>query len=322
MKILVLLVTVVGILFVSREVRSQGASTEPPEFPVLKGEYFGQRKPGLKAEPFALLMLSSRHGHYIRDVTFSPGGDEAYWAVIDIEDEYKRWVVGSRIENGVWTSPRIAAFSDKRYYDDVPCLSPSGEMLFFLSRRPIEAGGEMSKENIWYMNRVGEIWSDPMPLPGAVNSAFELHQQVSLDLEDRLYFAGKGADGYGSLDIHCSSFVDGEYPSPVNLGPTINGPEGEYAPSISPDGSYLIFTRNLDEGWSLFISFKTGDESWTSPTDLRETLTEFDNMNLSGSFVTYDGRYLIFFEERDEATTPYWVETSFIEGLRDKALQQ
>jgi len=312
MKILVLIVTFVGILFVSSEVRSQE----------LTGEYFGQRKPGPEAEPFALSMLSSSQELHIRDVTFSPGGDEAYWTVIDIEDDYKRWIVGSRIENGVWTKPRIASFSDKSYYDDVPCLSPNGRSLFFVSGRPIEKGGKVIKENIWYMNRGGEIWSDPMPLPAAVNSAYEIHQQVSLDLEDRLYFGGEGADGYGSLDIHCSRFVDGEYQPPVNLGQVINGPEAEYAPVISSDGTYLIFTRNLEEGWSLFISFETEDESWTSPTDLREILTEFDNMNLSGSLVTYDGRYLIFFEERDEATTPYWVETSFIEGLRDKALRQ
>jgi hypothetical protein len=317
MKILVLLITIAGILFVSRD----APPTEPAEFPVLTGKYFGQQKPGPKAEPFALLMLSARHDHYVRDVTFSPDGDEAYWTVIDIEDEYKRWVVGSRIENGAWTRPRIAAFSNKSYYDDVPCLSPSSRTLFFLSWRPIEEGGKLSKENIWYINREGESWSDPIPLPEAVNSACQIHQQISLDLEDRLYFGGECADGYGNLDIHYSKFVDGEYQPPVNLGPMINGPEGEYAPTISPDGSYLIFTRNLEEGWTLFISFKTQDESWTSPTDLRENLTGFDSMNLSGSFITVDDKYLIFFEERDQTSTPYWIETSFIEDLRGKALR-
>jgi hypothetical protein len=68
MKTLLLLVTAVGILFVSSEVRSQE----------LTGEYFGQRKPGPEAEPFALSMLSSSQELHIRDVTFSPGGDQAY----------------------------------------------------------------------------------------------------------------------------------------------------------------------------------------------------------------------------------------------------
>jgi hypothetical protein len=179
----------------------------------------------------------------------------------------------------------------------------------------------MIKENIWYMNRVGEIWSDPMPLPAAVNSAYEIHQQVSLDLEDRLYFGGEGADGHGSLDICCSIFVDGEYQPPVNLGPVINGPEAEYGPVISSDGTYLIFTRNLEEGWSLFISFKAGNDTWTSPTDLREHITGFESSNLSGAFVTGDGRYLIFFGETDPANIPYWIETSFIDDLRKKTLQ-
>ena len=106
----------------------------------------------------------------------------------------------------------------------------------------------------------------------------------------------------------------------MNLGPVINGPEGDYAPTVSPDGSYLVFTRNVDDGWSLLISFRTPDGAWTSPTDLRGRLPGIEGMNLGNSFVTADGGYLVFFGEWEETCIPHWIDTSFVEALRDAAL--
>lgn len=277
---------------------------------------------GAEAQPFALDMLASRPDNYVRAITFSPGGDEAYWPVIDTTDKYKRWIVHSRIENGVWTEPQIASFSNKDFYDDVPCVSPSGEKIFFISGRPVEEGGKVEKERIWHMSLNGENWSDPVPLPESINTEFTIHQQVSLDKDDNLYFGGEGAGGHGSLDICYSEFRDGKYQEPVNLGPVINCEEGDYAPCVSPDGSYLIFTRNIDEGWTLMISFRDRVGSWTVPTDLRGIVDGFDGMNLSGSCLTPDSKHLIFFGERDDGdNAPYWIDTSFIEDGRIKALK-
>jgi hypothetical protein len=292
----------------------------PKSIPALKGEYLGQSKPGPRAAPFAVPVLAARPEHYIRAITFSADGREAYWPVIDTQDDFRRWIVFAAIDNGKWTQPRTAPFSDKSYYDDVPCLAPDGEKLFFLSGRPLEKGGKIDKERIWYLTRDGGSWSDPVPLPRRVNDAYSIHQQISIDSENNLYFGGEGTDGFGSLDIYFSRCIDAEYQTPVNLGPEINGPEGEYAPTVAPDGSYLIFTRNLDDGWSLFISFRTPDGAWTPPTDLKAHLLEKNSSNLSGSFVTGDGEYLVFFGEGEQTSSPYWIDTSFIEALRAKAL--
>lgn len=295
-----------------------GASDSPPEFPEMENEYFGQSSAGGKAIPFALPMLASRHDHYIRSITFSPGGKEAYWPVIDLMDSYNRWIVGSRIENGRWVRPAIAPFSKKGYDDDVPCISPDGRKLLFISRRPLKEGDGAGKENIWAMSRTGDSWSEPAALPGSINSSFTLHQQLSLDKENSLYFAGEGSGGYGSLDIYFSRFKGGEYQQPINLGPMINSPEGDYAPCISPDGSCLIFTRNLEEGWTLMVSFRGREGAWTPPSDIRESLEGFEKVNLGGSYITPDVRHLIFFPESDNEITPYWIDMLFIEDLRAK----
>jgi Tol biopolymer transport system component len=297
-------------------------TTDSSTLPEMKGEYFGQPKPGPKVEPFALPLLASRHDHYISSITFSPDGTEAYWPIVDLRNNYSRWIVSSRMEKGIWTQPRMAAFSISGYDDDVPCLSPSGTKLLFISRRPLRKGDSAGKENIWGMDREGENWSDPIPLSEAVNSSYTIHQQMSLDQENNLYFGGEGAEGYGSLDIYLSRYSDGKYQKPKNLGPVINGPEGEYAPFTSPDGSYLIFTKNLESGWTLFITFKDGDESWTQPVDLKESIEGVEGLDLSCAFITRDGQNLIFFAETESKITPYWIDTNLIEMLRTKASKQ
>jgi len=297
------------------------ALAAPPIFPEMKGEYFGQLKPGPKVEPFALPMLASRHDRYISAVTFSPDGTEAYWPVVDLGD-YSRWIVTSRMHEGSWTEPRTASFSSREYGDDVPCLSPSGNKLLFISGRPLGNGDATGKANIWGMDREGDDWSDPDPLSGAVNSSYNVHQRMSLDQENNLYFGGEGTDGHGSLDIYLSKYSHGEYQKPENLGPVINGSDGDYAPFISPDGSYLIFTKNLEDRWTIFIVFKDGNEFWTRPVDLKEHLEGLEGLDLSCAFVTRDGKHLIFFGEKDSRIAPYWTDISLIEKLRPRAARR
>ncbi len=299
---------------------SRGASTAPSRFPEMRGAYFGQPKPGPRAEPFAIPMLTTRHNHYVRAVTFSPDGKEAYWPVIDLQDDLRRWIVTTRVESGVWARPRVAEFSERAFYDDVPSISPGGNKLFFLSSRPIGDEDAANRENIWFVTRDGENWSEPTPLPDAVNSLGTIHQRISLDREDNLYFSCEGRNGFGSLDIYFSRYANSQYQQPVNLGHVVNGSDAEYAPFISPGGDYLIFTRNVEDGWTIFISFVTSDGSWTPPTDLGRSIQGVEGMDLDGSFVTQDGESLIFFGERDETAIPYWIDASFIEDLRAEAL--
>ncbi|MDO8952783.1 MAG: ankyrin repeat domain-containing protein, partial [Draconibacterium sp.] len=261
---------------------SIGADKDPQKFPILRNAYFGQKKPGSIAKPFALPMLANRHNYAVRSITFTPDGKEAYWPIIDRQDGYTRWIVGSRIEKGVWTIPQIAPFSKKGFEDDVPCITPNGKHLLFISGRPIEPDNKTYKENIWIMNRVGDHWSDPVPLPETINSLTNIHQQLSVDIYGNLYFSCESPGGLGSLDIYMSKYVNGEFTQPVNLGQVINGTEGEYAPFISPDASYLIFTRNIQNGWTLYISFREQEDGWTTPIDISGNFKGLNKMNVSG----------------------------------------
>jgi ankyrin repeat protein len=299
----------------------KGADRSGPKFPVLAGEYFGQKAPGRTAEQFAVGIVAARYRHH-SPVVFTPDGREAYWAVLDYGKKRQRVILESTVEKGRWTPPRLASFVRPGLEDDAPAISPDGRKFFFTSYRPIQTGGKIEKENIWVRDRIDGGWSEPRPLPPVVNSVENIHQRVSVDLEGNLYFSAEGKDSRGSLDIYVSKVENGSYQNPVNLGVSINSPAVEYTPFIAPDGSYLLFSRYNPKGWTLFLSYRTKDGSWTSARDLSGLIPSPFEMNLDCPSVTRDGKYLFFsgsFEGAiDGNDKPFWVDASLIERLRPK----
>lgn len=59
-----------------------------------------------------------------------------------------------------------------------------------------------------------------------------------------LIFNSSRSGGAGRSDLWMSvRGVDGRWGEPVNLGPSVNGPEVEFCPQLSPDGRFLFFSR-------------------------------------------------------------------------------
>jgi ankyrin repeat protein len=206
-----------------------GGTSEPQRFPVLQGPYLGQQPPGNEMKRFAPGIVESDHS----SVCTSPDGNEMYWSSGPN-------IMVTRIVNGKWIKPEVASFSGQgtgEFYDDVPFISPDNKKLFFTSRR---AMGIMSnKENIWYVERLPDGWSEPKSIENVVN-AFILHWQISIAKSGTLYFGGISSDGYGGGDIYCSGFVDGAYTKPINPGSPINDADPEIQPYIAPDESYIL----------------------------------------------------------------------------------
>jgi len=97
-----------------------------------------------------------------------------------------------------------------------------------------------------------------------------------------------------------SRWVDGKYTQPENLGDSINTPDNEYEPYISPDESYLIFMATYPNGLGnadLYISHRV-DGVWSKakklPEPINSSATEW------GAKVTRDGKYLFFGSSRNK----------------------
>ncbi|MFC2136251.1 hypothetical protein ACFLTH_16665 [Bacteroidota bacterium] len=258
----------------------------------ITGEYLGQTPPGRELIQFAPEFVPQ--GSHA-SVTVSPDGQEIYWTS-------NTSIIVTKLLNERWTTPEVVSFSGqgtRNFYDDVPVISPDNTKLFFSSWRQL---GSSTKENIWYVERTQTGWGEPIPVSDNVNNIY-FYWQISVSNSGTLYFSGLSPNTYGEYDIYYSTFVNGEYTTPVNMGPVINGQYGESCPFIDPNESYILFSKIIaGRSTGIYISFKSQDGEWLVPQKL-----EALNNNIV-SFVSRDGRYIF--------THNYWISAEIIENLR------
>ena len=289
---------------------SKGASRAIPKFPVLKGDYLGQDKPGDTPLMFAPGIVSG-HGfdNEHSPAVFSPDGKEVYWT-----KKFRGPILYMKQERGVWTAPQSAPFCSE-YGDGEPIFSPDGNKLFFLSFRPIHPDGPTDKENMWVTERRPDGWSEPKPVSPLIN-ACDLHWLFSIASNGTIYFASPREGGFGANDIYRSRYVNEEYQEPENLGEVINTSGIDHTPFIAPDESYLIFVSRgrsaSSRDFQFYISYTNADGSWQKPIDLGK---EIDSLG-SGlcPAITPEGKYMFFIGRGDI----YWIDASFIDKLRPK----
>jgi len=300
-----------GMESVASFLAAKGADASGLKFPVLEGDYLGQKPPAGKAELFAPGIISSIWGLHSTAV-FSPDGREVYWApMVTFPGELYPaggLLMMKRID-GRWTAPAWAPFSGPDVNDDVPFFSADGRRIYFISTRPLPGESAGGRERIWSADRTAAGWSEPRPLDPAVNE-HDMHWAFSLDRRGDLYFGGQAADSRGGDDIYLARFSNGAYEKPVNLGAPVNSAAGENTPFIAPDGSYLVFSRAFD----LWVSFRGGDGAWSEPVKLGPEVNS-PEIELC-PMITADGKYLFFLSARDGDNHAYWVEAPAVTRLR------
>lgn len=293
--------------------KAADADESPVRFPELGGAYAGQRKSGPEPEIFALDFVSMQEQEHCC-VTFTPDGSAAFWSVsfvISDQGYTDGGIMSTRLENGRWTPPELAFFSQGlELDDDAPFCTSDGKRIYFLSRRPLQPGRGLGKENVWFVEKSDGGWGEPQPLGRAVN-AKDVHWQISVSNDYTLCFHS-GQDG-----ICCSRYVDGEYAEPVPLtnpaGDNFNGG----CPFIAADESYIIFTDRREGGLGsddLYITFKDREGNWTRPVIMGPEI------NSSGSercpIVSHDGQYLFFLSSRQGSVDVFWAGAGVIDRLK------
>jgi Tol biopolymer transport system component len=271
-------------------------STTNADF-LTEGTYFGEEPPGVEPVKFGVGFLN---GHYHSSPVFSPDGRNVWWA-----GEYgSATIYYSEVIDGDWLEPEIVEFSEKiNSYRD-PFISPDGLRLYFISPSALPGETSSGKENIWMMEKDGDEWKVPQPLPDVINR-YSLHWTISVANNYNLYFA---ANDRGKSDIYISEYRNGEYQEPYMLDEIISSDVIEFTPNIAPDESYLLFSRLEDRNSNpyLFITYAT-ESGWSEPQKV-------ENIPYCISpIITPDRKYVIFM---GSPTSIYWRDTSFVEELR------
>jgi len=277
------------------------------DFPILTGPYLGQRPPGLMPEVFAPGVVS-REGHQTK-LFFSSDCTEAIYNETDPVNNRNHFI-WMRCIRGVWSEPVIIPFSTE-YINNEPCLSPDGNMLFFVSNRPALPGGEAEKTpDIWMSERIEDGWGEPLRLGPAVNAP-EVEVQPSFSSDGKLYFMRQSG---GRRQLLCSSFQDGQFLEPISIGGNLS-PDQVSGPCISPDNRVLILHSKMEGGfgnWDLYASFRDASGNWGKLINLGNKINTKESEG--NATFSHDGKYLFFTRNADI----FWVSSRVIEELIPK----
>jgi len=150
-----------------------------------------------------------------------------------------------------------------------PALTVDNSQLYFTRmRKADEFSKTMSKfeEDFYISYKENGIWSKARPLGPPLNTHYnEGVQSISPDGRTIIFTACNKDDSFGSCDLYISEKIGGKWQKPQNIGSNINSKAWESQPTVSSDGSLLIFTRRnqgKEEKYNLWYSKKDENGEW------------------------------------------------------------
>jgi Tol biopolymer transport system component len=187
-------------------------------------------------------------------------------------------------------------------FDDyMPNSDPTGRTLYFTSKRKggtadDESSAAEGDEDVYQINLADGKWSDPVLLPRPINSEHnEGASTFSADGQTVVYTACDREEGVGGCDLYIMTLDGAQWSQPKNLGDVVNSKEWDSQPTISSDGSRVIFSSERSGGYGggdLFMTEKNVFGEWGPPQNLGGIVnTPFSDMS---PYLSPNGKTLYF----------------------------
>jgi hypothetical protein len=161
--------------------------------------------------------------------------------------------------------PELIEFSDPRYSDSDPQISPDGRTLWFVSDRPVDGERARSGLNIWRSDLVEGRWAAPRPITLANSVGVELGPEVH---SGNLTFNSIRPGGAGGLDIWSMPLAGDVSPQPLPAPINSKANEGDF--TLSKNGRVALFWSDRGGGaggGDIWLSVKRAD-GWGDPVNL------------------------------------------------------
>jgi outer membrane protein OmpA-like peptidoglycan-associated protein len=247
------------------------------------------------AEYYPTLTVNGKELMFTRALPFGSSIQEDFFTSLNRENKWS-------------TATPMPEHVNTEHNEGAPTISADGRSLIFVACID-ETGtyGEQRKGkgscDLFFTQKIGTRWSNPVNLPGDVNS-YHWETQPSLSADGKtLYFVrglrGKGADQRNS-DIYVSKLSEqGKWGAAERLSDVINTPFAEESVCIHPDGRTLYFASRGHAGMGgsdIFMSQMDNQGNWSRPKNLGYPInTRFDENSL---IVSAEGNLAFFASDR------------------------
>ncbi len=247
------------------------------------------------AEYYPTLTVNGKELMFTRALPFGSTIQEDFFTSLNRENKWS-------------TATPMPEHVNTEHNEGAPTISADGRSLIFVACID-ETGtyGEQRKGkgscDLFFTQKIGTRWSNPVNLPGDVNS-YHWETQPSLSADGKtLYFVrglrGKGADQRNS-DIYVSKLSEqGKWAAAERLSDVINTPFAEESVCIHPDGKTLYFASRGHAGMGgsdIFMSQMDNQGNWSKPKNLGYPInTKFDENSL---IVSAEGNLAFFASDR------------------------
>ncbi|MGD2034707.1 MAG: T9SS type A sorting domain-containing protein [Bacteroidales bacterium] len=292
-------------------------------------DYFGQTPPGDSAIVFApdIISLPNRYNQH---GSFSPDGNEFCFTVTTSDWAYCN-LYYTKIETDEWIDPQKADFVSGSIWD--PSFTPDGNNLIYtyitstadlwmLEKagdswgNPIKLGSPVSSGSpefspsvslngtIYFFSRRSfdiyraikkdGYYDQVEKLQSPINDFNDREPYIAPDESYMIFTSYDRPDQFGEGDLYISYNINNEWTEPLNLGSKINSEYWEFAPRVTPDNNYLLFTKR-DESKSMILWVSASFIEGLKPTGIHNIssvdteLTIFPNPANNMVYIKYTG---------------------------------
>lgn len=172
---------------------------------------------------------------------------------VDNYQEYNCAIYVSQSRNGKWDKAiRLNEnINMPGQWNSQPSISPDGNILFFVSKRP----GGLGMHDIWYSTCNGDDgWGPPINLGDRINTLFVDMSPRYYSEQKVLFFSSNGHGGRGGLDIFMAREEDG-FQNIINLGTPFNSNRDDFYFVLGEKKGYLTSNREGGIGFDDIYTF-------------------------------------------------------------------
>ncbi len=205
----------------------------------------------------------------------------------------KLTILESRFSGGAWSKATPVPFSGP-WRDIDPAFAPDGKRLYFNSDRPHPDRAPTATDyDIWYVERTGAAWGEPVRITSVVNSSLDEYFATPTST-GVLYYTARGGANLLQVNVRAQFGTDGR----VTQLDTLQGVGGEkeYFNNlfVAPDESWLLVNvrRPPEQGDAELYVVEREGNGWRKARPLGpEVNTAASEFAQS---VSPDGKHLFF----------------------------